>query len=93
MKEIQKIETLKSERVVFVGSDSWVTPSFVELSNGNAIGWVGFAPAPADSPFRTRVFKEYAAITGFDTAQASLAYAEYGYDAVITLGVWITKFR
>lgn len=92
MKLIQKIDTLKSKRVVFIGSDSWVTPSFFELSNGNAIGWVGFAPAPADSPFRTKIFKEYAALTGYDTAQASLAYAEYGYDAVTTLGAWMTKF-
>lgn len=71
---------------MFVGTDSWVTPSFVELSNGAAMGFVGFAPAPADSPFRTQILAEYEAVTGLNGVEASLAYADYGYDTVTTFG-------
>lgn len=34
IKEAQKIAFLKDKRVVFIGTDAWVIPSFVELSDG-----------------------------------------------------------
>lgn len=50
------------------------------------MGYVGFSPAPADSAFRTQIIQEYEAKTGLDGVEASLAYADYGYDAVTTFG-------
>eukprot|EP01127_Copromyxa_protea_P020461 TRINITY_DN685_c0_g1_i2.p1 TRINITY_DN685_c0_g1~~TRINITY_DN685_c0_g1_i2.p1 ORF type:complete len:603 (-),score=62.94 TRINITY_DN685_c0_g1_i2:550-2358(-) len=85
--EAKKIDVLSGPEVVFIGTDAWVIPSFWELSKGNALGSVGFSPAPGDSAFRKEIFDEYHALTGLDIEAAGLAYADAGYDAVLTFAL------
>jgi len=75
---------LSRPEVVFIGTDAWMQPSFVDISNGHAVGFIGSSTAPGDSAFRTQVYEEYTAKTGYDADTASLSYADYGYDAVLT---------